>query len=142
MSPSKRRATAPPRRPNPRDREHLEQAALFEWAALAVGQYPELDMLFAVPNGGHRHPAVAARLKAEGVKASIPDIFLDVPRQGYHGLRIELKAPGGNGERRGELKQAQLDRLNAYAEHGYLAVARWGWEAARNTLIDYLEGKP
>lgn len=144
MSGAAGRKAVVPRKPPGRarnDREHREQAALFEWARLAIATHPDLDMLFAVPNGGDRHPAVAARLKAEGVRAGIPDIFLDVPRRGFHGLRIELKAPGGNGSKPGSLEPEQLDRLNAYNERGYKAVARWGWVAARNTIIDYLEGK-
>lgn len=127
------------RKPPRQDREHQEQATLFRWAAFALNRHPELDMLFAVPNGGDRHPAVAAKLKAEGVRSGIPDIFLDVPRQGWHGLRIELKALGGNGSAPGSLKPEQLDRLSAYQEHGYRAVACWGWEAARDTILDYLQ---
>lgn len=71
--------------------EHEEQKALIEWSAWMSNARPELSLMFAVPNGGDRHPAVAAKLKAEGVKAGVPDIFLPVPRNGYHGLFIELK---------------------------------------------------
>ena len=71
--------------------EHDEQAALFEWATWHTSQCPELGLLFAIPNGGHRHPVVAARLKAEGVRAGVPDICLPVARKGYHGLFVELK---------------------------------------------------
>ena len=49
--------------------EHREQAALFEWARYAGGRYPELALLFAVPNGGRRDAVTGARLKSEGVKA-------------------------------------------------------------------------
>ncbi|WP_221063509.1 hypothetical protein [Methylomagnum ishizawai] len=58
------------------------------------------------------------------------------------GLWIELKAPKGPGLEPGRLEPGQLDWLDALNAHGYKAVARWGWEAARETLIDYLEGKP
>ena len=46
--------------------EHEEQAAIFAWSDAAEVEHPELRMLYAVPNGGHRHPAVAAMMKAEG----------------------------------------------------------------------------
>ncbi|SMF96058.1 VRR-NUC domain-containing protein [Methylomagnum ishizawai] len=132
--------TAPRRKP--RDREHREQAALFEWAELNKARHPDLRLLLAIPNGGDRHPAVAARLRAEGVRPGVPDLCLPVPRGGFHGLWIELKAPQEAGSRPGALEPGQLDWLDALNAHGYKAVARWGWEAARQTLIDYLEGKP
>ena len=44
-----------------------------------------------MPNGGHRNKATAGKLKAEGVRAGVPDLMLLYPRHGYHGLVIELK---------------------------------------------------
>ena len=55
--------------------EGEEQAALFRWAQFQSGKYPELDLMFHIPNGGKRGKAEAARFKAEGVKAGVPDIF-------------------------------------------------------------------
>ena len=77
------------------DREHAEQVAVINWAALGRSQYPDLELLYAIPNGGHRHPRVAGRLRAEGVRAGIPDLCLPVARGGAHGLYIEMKAVGG-----------------------------------------------
>ena len=71
--------------------EHDEQAALFQWAELMAAQIPELRLMFAIPNGGHRHIGVARKLKAEGVKPGVPDIFLPVARNKFHGLFIEMK---------------------------------------------------
>lgn len=71
--------------------EHDEQAGFFEWAAYSRGKYPELDFMFAIPNGGLRHVTVAQKLKAEGVRPGVPDTFLPVARGGYHGLWIEFK---------------------------------------------------
>ena len=112
--------------------EHLHQAALFSWAAVAKASLPELDMLFAVPNGGHRHPATGRRLKAEGVKPGVPDIFLDVPRGEWHGLRLELKVG------RNKPTKAQVDWMERLSNHGYLAVVCWGWESARDQIQAYL----
>jgi hypothetical protein len=56
--------------------EHEEQVALFEWAAWNSSKYKELELMFAIPNGGQRHVVVARKLKDEGVKAGVPDIFL------------------------------------------------------------------
>ena len=56
--------------------EHQEQVALFRWAEFAIARWPELALMYAIPNGGHRHKAVAAGLKAEGVKRGVPDVCL------------------------------------------------------------------
>lgn len=47
--------------------------------------------LFAVPNGGSRNKAEAARLKAEGVLAGVADLILLKPNRTYGALLIELK---------------------------------------------------
>lgn len=76
-------------------REDQEQVTLFNWAEMQSGKYPELRLMLHVPNGGKRNAAEAARLKAQGVKPGVPDIFLPIPRQGKHGLWIELKRREG-----------------------------------------------
>ena len=74
------------------DDESGHQEALFEWAQYQLWHMPELEYMFHVPNGGKREKATAVALKRQGVKAGVPDIVLPVPRDGYHGLYIELKA--------------------------------------------------
>ena len=74
--------------------ESGHQEAIIEWCAWNMQQYPELELLYHVPNGGKRDKATAAVLKRQGVKAGVPDLVLPVARCGYHGLYIELKAPG------------------------------------------------
>ena len=76
--------------------ESAEQQALFMWAALQSAAYPELTLLYHIPNGGSRHKAEAGRLKAEGVKAGVPDLCLPVARGGFHGLYVELKRERGS----------------------------------------------
>lgn len=49
--------------------EHDQQVAVVEWYDL--NGIP----VFAIPNGGIRHKRTAAMLKAEGVKAGVPDLF-------------------------------------------------------------------
>lgn len=112
--------------------EHDEQVALFEWAAYQANSIPELAMMFAVPNGGDRHPAVAAKLRAEGVKSGYPDIALDVPRGVYHGARIELKIG------RNKPTTAQQWWLEALKEQGYFVAVCYGFDEARAVLEWYL----
>lgn len=49
--------------------EHIEQALLFKWAAFSSGKYPELEYMFAIPNGGYRHYRTASDLKVIAFKA-------------------------------------------------------------------------
>lgn len=50
--------------------EAEEQIALFEWARLQTGRFPELALLYHVPNGGSRNKIEAARLRAQGGRIS------------------------------------------------------------------------
>lgn len=116
--------------------EHDEQATLFRWALFARPRYPELALLFAIPNGGQRHKAVAARMKAEGVRAGVPDICLPVARAGFHGLYLELKTSAGT------VSNAQREWLRALARQGYRAEVCKGWLAAKAVIEDYLGRTP
>jgi hypothetical protein len=117
--------------------EHDEQKALFDWAEL--DGRPGLSMMFAIPNGGHRKKQVAAKLKAEGVKRGVPDICLPVARNGYNGLYIELKKPKDTTPA-GKPTKEQIEWLGALSDEGYFAVMCIGWEAAKATICDYLDG--
>lgn len=112
--------------------EHEEQSALFEWASLNEAQYPELRLMYAIPNGGLRNIVVARKLKAEGVKSGVPDICLPIARLGYHGLYIEMKALHG------PVQTAQRQWKNDLADEGYMVCICWGWDAARRVLLTYL----
>ena len=114
--------------------EHDEQSALFEWANAAQGEHPELCMLFAIPNGGARHPAVAAQLKAEGVKAGVPDIFLAVARGRWHGLFVELK----RADRSNHATSAQRAWMEMLRRYGYSAIVCYGATDAINAIMGYL----
>jgi len=116
-----------------RSTEHEEQVALMEWAALQRTTYPELDLLFAIPNGGKRHISTAKKLKAEGVKPGVPDLFLPVARGICFGLFLELKRKDGS------LTKEQRSWCVALAEQGYSTVVCYGWEAAAKTIETYLK---
>ena len=55
-----------------KDEEHKIQAGIIK----AVEPIPACRWLHAIPNGGNRSAVTGARLKAEGVKRGIPDLFL------------------------------------------------------------------
>jgi hypothetical protein len=112
--------------------EDDEQIALFQWAELAQRRYPELALLHHIPNGGHRHPATAAKLKKMGVKRGAPDICLPAARGGYAGLYIELKVG------RNTPSRAQKYWLDELTKNGYRAVVCRGAEEARNEILQYI----
>lgn len=116
--------------------EDAEQARIFEWAFWERGAMPELDMLFAVPNGGYRNKATAGRMKATGTKPGVPDMCLPVPVGKYHGLYIELKRQKG-----GTVSAAQKMWILKLNQQGYLARVCHGADEAINLIKAYMEGK-
>ena len=115
--------------------ESREQQALFRWWDIYRSHYPGAVM-FAVPNGGARSAVTGARLKAEGVLAGVPDIFLAWSSGGRHGLFIEMKRAGGG---RTSAAQKIIGTLLSHAGYG-VAVCH-GWQEARDTVMRYMEGR-
>ena len=113
--------------------EDAEQMALFRWAELQAGTYPELRLLFHIPNGGSRGKAEAGRFRAMGVKAGVPDLFLPVAHGSVHGLFIEMKRTKG-----GRVSKEQQQWMNQLWEQGYAAYVCCGWEQAARTIKIYL----
>lgn len=116
--------------------EEVEQTCLFRWAMYQQAANPELALLHAIPNGGKRGKAEAARMKAAGVKAGVPDMFLPVSRGTYHGLYIELKRQKG-----GRVSDVQTWWLEKLRAQGYAAFVCFGWEEAARVIQDYLLGR-
>lgn len=115
--------------------EAKEQELLFRWAELQKCKYPALRLLHAIPNGGSRHKIEAFNLKKQGLKSGVPDICLPSPNGKYNGLYIELKY-GKN-----KASEEQLWWLDALRDEGYHAKICYGWEDAKNTILEYLGGK-
>ena len=110
--------------------EHAHQVTLINWFESNYPQYK--GRLFTVPNGGLRNKSVAAKLKAEGLRPGVPDLFLPVASNGYHGLFIEMKSE------KGRASPHQLDWIEYLNGAGYKAVVCNGWLAAAEVLREYL----
>jgi len=93
--------------------EDYEQTIVFKWAAY----YPALRWLHAIPLGGKRNPREAARLKAQGVKSGISDIFLPIVTKEYPGLYIEMKRRKQDGKSSVSKNQALFHK--AMTKQGY-----------------------
>ena len=124
-------------RAKPVDREGLEQAALMAELRLRM---PEVaDLIYHVPNGGHRVKSVAAKLKAQGVKAGIPDLVLPMARGGFFGLYIEFKAAPPYDA---AVSESQHERIRKLSDQGYLAIVCRGHFDAMEQLRAYLRLAP
>ena len=112
-------------------KEDQHQQAYTDWARYNRNIYPELDLYHHIPNGGRRDKKTAARLKAQGVKAGVPDIFIPAAKDGYCGLYIELKVDGNYAD------EEQNNFLNAVTAQGYFACIAYGWKAAAHATEQY-----
>ena len=122
--------------------ESAHQKAVFAWAALNLDKYPMLAYMHAIPNGGRRDAITAARMKAEGVKSGVPDIFLPWPKVdsridnkesvGVHGLYIEMKIKGG---KISDNQKRFIDYLN---NNNYKVVICYNWQSAIESIESYL----
>lgn len=114
--------------------EDTEQMGVIDWANWNIGRFPELKLLFHIPNGGKRDVKEAARFKAMGVKAGIPDLCLPVPMNGFAGLYIEMKY-GKN-----TTTEKQKEWISALKEQGYKVEVCHSGEDATKELETYLQG--
>jgi hypothetical protein len=136
----------------------VERCRVADWKRRESG-LPEFgsSRIFAIPNGGLRTKSQAAKLKAEGVRAGVSDLFLPVPKVmvpfGHDdkfpgvlltdmtgkeiasvccGLWIEMKA--GKGKESPE--QIAFGHEAVSAGYGYAVC--WSAEDAWKVVCDYL----
>lgn len=82
---------------------------------------------FAIPNGGRRHPKVGREMKAEGVTAGVPDVFLLYRGQVFF---LEIKKDKG-----GQVSKEQRAMIARLAAAGATCAVANGLAQA----IEYLE---
>lgn len=120
----------------PHQAELEEQTALIEWADKTVINGVKIgDYLLHIPNEGKRGPKAARDAKLLGMKKGVPDLFLALPRGGYAGLWIEMKAKGG------KLSVQQEVWLKRLEEVGYRAVCCFGFEQALRVISEHINGE-
>lgn len=113
------------------EREHQEQCALIEWFDHAAPTRYKFR-LFAIPNGGDRHPGVGKKLKLEGMRPGVLDLQLPVARQGFIGLWVEMKF-GTN-----TLTDNQAGWKEFLEDNGHRVEVCYSFSAARAVIVDYL----
>ncbi len=98
-------------------------------------KYPELKLLYHIPNERKCSQIQGRLLKLQGVKSGVPDLHLPVSRNGFHGLYIEMKTE----------KEKTSDNQNWWLaelqEQGNKCVVCHGWKEAVISLEEYLCGQ-
>jgi hypothetical protein len=132
--------------------EHDEQVSLFKMIALHSIKYPALKFAFAVPNGARTSYGAAVKLKLEGLKSGVPDIFIPIPKNiksktplilggthevyGHiviHGLFIEMKKKGN------KPSPNQIEYM-AYLKSAYFQCnVCYNADEAMQVILDYLK---
>lgn len=129
VPPKRTRRPSDPEQPS----EHQIQCAVVNWWRLSHRLYglPEYS-LYAVPNAGYRNAIAGARLKAEGMRRGIPDLFLAAPRNKLAGLFLELK-------RHGNTTTPEQREVIAYLNReGYATAVCWSAAEAQDKIVQYL----
>jgi hypothetical protein len=103
--------------------EHEEQREVVRW----FRQTYKGVRIFAIPNGGQRSIAAAARLKVEGVSAGVPDLFIPAWR-----LWVEMKRV-----KNGVLSAEQRDWIKYLEEVGYCAKVCKGADDAKEQITAF-----
>lgn len=115
--------------------EHEIQKALINCLRSYEYKYPHLRYLFAIPNGSKRDIGTAMKLKAEGVKAGVPDLFLPIPSGDYHGMFIEMKVKPN------KPNPAQEQYLSFLEGKGYKVLLAYSTDEALKEILNYLGDK-
>lgn len=113
-----------------RNIESRLQIACVKWFRL---QYPRFaSLLNSVPNGGARNVVTGAIIKAEGAVRGVADLELNIAKQGYHGLKIEMKTP------KGRQSPQQKEWAKAVTAQGYKYIVCRSVEQFIEEINEYL----
>jgi hypothetical protein len=105
--------------------EHYEQVYFVSWFRKTFN-----DEIIAIPNGGARSRSEGAKMKAEGVKRGVSDLFIPA-----WFLWIEMKrADGGNG-----MSKEQKEWAEYVKSLGYDFMCCNGFEHAKSCVLRHLE---
>ena len=115
--------------------ESAHQAQVVEWSrwAYKTGKYPLLNMLHCSLNGVKLSGTQAKIAKGQGMLSGVPDLFLPVPRQSFHGLYIEMKSE------KGRLTENQQWFLTNAESVGYKTVVCYNAKEAIAAIQAYYE---
>ena len=105
--------------------EHEEQCLFVQWMEL---QFPSVRF-FAIPNGGYRAKLIAVKLKREGVRAGVPDVYVPAWK-----LWIEFKPEKG-----GKVTPVQKEWKEYLEGIGDTHFVARGFNDAKQKVIQFLD---
>lgn len=110
-----------------------QQRKLFQWTTFIRAKYPEIDLMFHIPNGGSRNKLEAANLKKQGVKAGVPGfVFAGWPwklSRSVHRIKYGKNKP----------TEKQTEWLKSLNEQGYAVAVCYGCDEASEKILKYLK---
>lgn len=131
IKPNRIRAALKPRKYEEAD----EQAKFIEWVRWASRYqsdiYPMLRLMHCSLNGVKLTIRQAVKAKQQGMLKGVSDLLLLVPRQGKHGLLIEMKSE------KGKLSSEQLRFLRDVTDLGYSAHVCYSAKEAVDVVMSY-----
>ena len=108
--------------------ESDEQAVVIKYFNL---KWPEYK-IFAIPNGTHiKSYAGRAKAKKEGLLKGVLDLMILVPRGGYHGCLIEMKA-------KGKTQCSVSPEQKAFIEYARWQGFKADWFAGADDAIEFI----
>ena len=110
--------------------EHTEQVKVVQHIRAF---HPDV-IIAAIPNGGDRTASERLRLSFEGVLAGMPDLCVLEPKNGFHGLFVEMKTQDGVVSKEQTKIGLQLNAKN------YLCLVARSAQDAINIIEEYLNG--
>lgn len=116
--------------------EHQIQCAVIDWRNTMAHLHPALKRLHAIPNGARMSKGTAGKMKAEGLTAGVPDLFLPHSAKfgwgHYCGLYIEVKTE------KGRVSDDQQDWIQYLRKAGYRAEVCRGVDEVIAEVCQYL----
>lgn len=113
--------------------EYQECLAYYKWA-----QFNPIcrEYLIKIPNEGKRNAFTGYCLKIIGLRAGVPDYFLPVPNDKYHGLWIEMKV-----DKSSNVQASQKEWIAKLNKIGHYAICTYGACQAIEVTENYLNNK-
>ena len=136
----------------PTPTEHQDQVAVIQWwESFSSSKELDLRLLFAVPNAGAgAQRGQAGKMKAEGVRPGVPDLFLALPMPSqanpgamiFAGLFIELKRQGWKPPKSGAALAHWQTQRSIHAmlrRNSYNVIVAVGYDETVTAITSYCE---
>lgn len=114
--------------------EEYIQKSLIDYVRTVPKHKNHAHLILHIANEGKRTSSYGKLLKTLGMRPGVADIFIAMPRNGYHGAWIELKSA------KGKLSASQMLFLNDMFEQGYFTATAYSIDDAMKIVDEYCLG--